>query len=82
MWEIRPDEYMVVANSNKNIFKDRCKTEGVYNNNYVIDATVGKGKPRLREAHFLLDVEFEEVMSNNRVTTCFGLGSLSVFYTY
>ena len=38
--------------------KEKCKDKnGIYNNNYIIDASLGNDKATIREAKFTFDVE-------------------------
>lgn len=55
---------------------------GVYNNNYIIDATVSKDQATMRETKFIFDKEEDGFMYNDQVIDCFGVGNMSVFHTF
>ncbi len=48
---------MLVGNSNKHLLKNKCKTKGVFNDNYIVDATAGNDKATLRETNFVFDID-------------------------
>ena len=47
LWEIQPDNYMLVTSTNKNENKAKNK-KGVVNNNFVLNATTGNDVATLR----------------------------------
>lgn len=80
---MRPNVYMVAALSNKSDHKEKCKDKnGVYNNNYVVDASMGEDKATIRQAKFTFKVESDGFCYNDQLTNCFGLGNVSVFHTF
>jgi hypothetical protein len=82
LWEIRPNVYMLVAISNKSEHKDKCKNKnGICNNNYIIDASLGNEVAKMREVKFDFKVD-GDFFYNDQLTDCFGLGSVSVFHTF
>ena len=82
LWEIKPNKYMLVAISNKFEHKDKCKNkDGVYNNNYIIDATHGNDQAILNETKFSFEKD-GDFMYNEQLTDCFGIGDISVFHTF
>ena len=83
LWEMRPNVYMVAALSNKSDHKDKCKDKnGIYNNNYVVDASMGEDNATIREAKFTFKVETDGFCYNDQLCNCFGLGNISVFHTF
>lgn len=75
---------MLVAISNKFEHKDKCKDKnGVFNNNYIIDTTLGNDQGTIREVRFAFDIDKKDgFMFNDQLTDCFGIGNVSVFHTF
>ena len=83
LWETKPDVYWLVALSNKMDHKDKCKDKnGVVNNNYVIDATLGNDQATIRESKFVFEVAEDGFVFNDQLTDCFAIGNVSVFHTF
>lgn len=63
--------------------KEKCKDKnGIFNNNYIIDATLGNDQASIREAKYTFDVEPDGFCYNDQLTDCFAIGSVSVFHTF
>lgn len=82
LWEIKPNVYMLAAFSNKFEHGDKCKKNGIINDNYVIDASILKEEASLRETKFVFDVETDGFPYNNQVIDSFGISGLSIYHTF
>ena len=52
---MKKSQYIICATSNKNEHKAKDKN-GVFNNNYILDATLGNDKGSLRESKFVFEI--------------------------
>ena len=83
LWETKPNVYCLCSLSNKLDHKDKCKDKnGVINNNYIIDATLGNDQATIRETKFVFDVEPDGFCYNDQLIDCFGVGHVSIFHTF
>jgi len=83
LWETRPNVYMIAAITNKFEHKDKGKDKnGVFNNNYVLDASHGNDQGTIRETKFVFEIANDGFGYNEQTVDCFGIGPISVFHTF
>jgi hypothetical protein len=76
LWETRPGQFMLVANSNKEA--NGKNADGIINNNYVIDVTAGT----MRETKFWFKDPKDGFAWNDQMIEYFYMGPVSVFHTF
>ncbi len=77
-----PKKFCLVAITNKLDHKDKCKKNGILQNNYIIDTSLGNEQATIREVKFLFGKAEDGFCYNDQLTECFGLGNVSVFHTF
>lgn len=82
LWEIGVNKYMLMCMSTKSDHKDKAKTKGIFNNNFVMDASAGNDHATIREAKFLFDITEDGFCYNDQLIDFFPLGGISVFHTF
>jgi hypothetical protein len=83
LWEIGVKKYMLMCMSTKSDHKEKGKNkEGIYNNNFVMDASAGNDHATIREAKFLFDKAEDGFCFNDQLIDFFPLGGISVFHTF
>jgi hypothetical protein len=76
LWETKPGQFMLVANSNKEA--NGKNPDGIINNNYVVDVKAGT----MRETKFWFKDPKDGFAWNEQMIEYFYMGPVSVFHTF
>lgn len=76
LWETKPGQFMLVANSNKEA--NGKNADGIINNNYIVDVKAGT----MRETKFWFKDPKDGFAWNEQMIEYFYMGPVSVFHTF